>query len=423
MKKIAIILALSLSLISALSLLRAEDAKNRTWTDVSGRTVEAAFDGVDGTQVRLRLADGSVASVPMEKLSAADVEFIKSAMASMTPGGTAGPASASDATATAATGGSSLGGAVTALKEWPRSIDIGATPVPEIVREDSETKEFIYRSGHYEFHCDSKLTATVVREFSRIFEATYLLNASLPLDLKPSPEEGQEYFVAKLYTNRDDYMKDGGIEGSAGVYQRGKKMLCVPLASLGVKISGSRVLLEASGNKGDNTTLIHEITHQMMNHWLNKLRTWFIEGSAEVIEMIDYSRGKFSLSARKNQLREYLRGKSYTCLDLEELISLDGVTWRDAVSSSGSQARQNYHSAGLLVYYFYYLDGEGDAANVIAFFRELEGLEDKSGENAAFEKHLLRGRSIDQLKEDLVKTFRSEGIAISFDEPGKNTAN
>ena len=53
-----------------------------------------------------------------------------------------------------------------------------------------------------------------------------------------------------------DYIANGGIEGSGGVYQRGKRSLAVPLASLGVKIQGSRVLLENSGNDDDNKTLI-----------------------------------------------------------------------------------------------------------------------------------------------------------------------
>lgn len=383
----------------------AQGAEKRTWTSRDGRTIEAVFEGADEAGVRLRLANGTVATVPRERLSDADIAYVKSLGAPPGPGSARPPALA-------------------ASKEWPRSIDIGATPDPETVVEDAEKREFIYRSGHYEFRCDAKLTSTVVREFSRIFEATYLLNCALPLDLKPQPEEGQEYFVANLYTQREAYLANGGLEGSAGVYQRSKKSLAVPLASLGVKISGSRVLLENSGNDDDNKTLIHEITHQMMNHWLAKLPTWYVEGSAEAVEMLEYERGKFNLASRKSRLEVYIDrgggdGKNFTMLDPAELFALDSGTWSAALASIRGQSRQNYHSAGLMTYYFYFLDGEGDSANITAYLRELEDA-DRSAEPAAFEKHLLRGRSSEQLQEDLVKAFRGEGVALSFDRMGKN---
>lgn len=376
----------------------------RTWTSTDGRQIVATFLSMEEDGVRLRLANGTVATVPVSRLSEADAAHLKSL---------------------AATAPSPGGEAIAAGKEWPRFVDIGATPDAVVVTEDSANKEFVYRSGVYEFHCDSKLTSTVVREFARIFEATYRLNCLIPLDLKPRPEEeGQEYFIARLYTTREDYLANGGIEGSGGVYQRGKKCLAVPLASLGVKIQGSRVLLENSGNDDDNKTLIHEITHQMMNHWLSKLRTWYVEGSAEAVEMIEYSRGKFNLASRKSRLSEYVDrgggdGKSFRMLDPGELFEIDSRTWSAALASIRGQATQNYHSAGLMAYYFHYLDGNGDGANIIAYLRELEGA-DRSAEPAAFEKHLLRGRSNDQMKEDLAKAFRREGIALTFEDPGKN---
>lgn len=388
----------------ALLPLVAQEGEKRTWTSRDGRRLEASLVAVEDGGVRLRLADGKVATVPWERLSPADVDYARA-----------------QAAAPASKGGDAP--APPALSEWPRSIDIGATPVPEIVVEDAEKKEFIYRSGRYEFHCDSKLTSTVVREFSRIFEATYLLNCSLPLDLKPRPEEdGQAYFIARLYTNAEDYFANGGLQGSAGVYQRGQKALAVPLSSLGVKIAGSRVLLENSVYE-DNRTLIHEITHQMMNHWLSKLPVWYVEGSAEFVEMLEYDRGKFNLASRKNSLRDYVErgtgGREMLMLDPEELFGLDSRTWSAALASLRGQAGQNYLSAGIMTYYLYFLDGEGDSAPIIAYLRELEEA-DASAEPAAFAKHLMRGRSPEAFKDDLLKAFRSEGISLRFDAAGKN---
>jgi len=50
----------------------------RTWTDATGNfTLEATFRGVIGGNVRLEKADGSVISIPLEKLSEADQEWIR----------------------------------------------------------------------------------------------------------------------------------------------------------------------------------------------------------------------------------------------------------------------------------------------------------------------------------------------------------
>jgi len=380
----------------------------RSWTSTDGRKIDAVFVALEGEGVKIRMANGSTFTIPLARLSAADQAFAK---------GLAAPSP------TAAT---STSGAHVASTTWPRTVSLEDRPEVTVVKEDTETKEFIYRSPHYEFQCDSKLGSNVVREFGRMFEATWLINCLLPLDLKPQPEKLRETFLARLFTNKSDYLKEGGIEGSAGVYFTGKKALMVPLSSLGVKMVGSRVSLE--NNSGDdNATLIHEITHQMMNHWLGRLPTWYTEGSAEYVEMLEYKRnGGFSLLGLSRQLQDYARrmnrsggGKSFTMIDLEELMTIKFDRWAAALAKDGS-ATENYGSAGLLTYYFYHLDGRGDAANIIAYLREVQNAKGAEEEQAAVKKHLMRERTYAQLAEDVKKALRKEGLDISFFPPGKN---
>ena len=369
--------------------------------------MEAAFVALEGDAVKVRLANGSTVDVPLARLSAADQTFAKSQ--------TAAPAT----TATAP-------GEIAASKIWPRSFSLPDRPEVVVVKEDTEKNEYIYRSPHYEFQCDSKLGSNVVREFGRIFESTWMLNCMLPLDLKPQPEKLREIFLARLFTNKSDYMEAGGIEGSAGVYMSAKKALMVPLQSLGVKMVGSRVSLE-NNSDDDMATLIHEITHQMMNHWMGRLPTWYVEGSAEYVELLEYKRnGGFSLIGLNRQLQGYAKrmnysggGKSFTMIDLEELMNIDFARWAAALGKDGA-ATENYGSAGLLTYYFYHLDGNGDAANIIAYLREIENVKSNEEEQAAVKKHLMRERTYAQLGEDVKKALRKEGIDISFFPPGKN---
>lgn len=385
----------------------------RQWTSSDGRKMEAMFVSADAQSVMLKLRTGAVVPVALSLLSTEDQTFVKTA--SMAP-----PAAASKL------GEKTEAANNEAEKTWPRTVAVGEISPVTVVKEDAASKQFIYRSEHYEFRCDSKLGANVVREFNRIFEATYLVNCKLPLDFKPKPEPGQEFFVAQIYTSKEDYRANGGPEGSGGVYQRGKKALSVPLSSLGVKMVGNRVSLEKSKEE-DNATLIHETTHQMMNHWLAKLPTWYIEGSAEYVSILKYDHGRFGLAGLDDRLRNFLQrkggeGKHYTMLDLEELTSLDGKTWTAALTSVRHQSHQNYASAALLTYYFYHLDGEGNAAHMIDYLRAVENTKTKEERVAAFKTHLLRERSFETLKTDVRKGLKKEGLDIDFSSPGRNQA-
>lgn len=390
-------LGISVALMSALLQAQTAAPAMHTWTSTDGRKMEAGFVGMDGEGVKVRMANGSTITVPLARLSAEDQAFAKSQA----------PAPA-------------------ASKTWPRTVALEDKPEVTVVKEDAEKREFIYRSPHYEFQCDSKLGANVVREFGRMFEATYLINNLLPLDFQPKPEPLREFFLARLFTDKSTYMEEGGMQGSAGVYSRGKKALMVPISSLGVKLVGTRVSLEY-GDDANNHVLIHEITHQMMNHWLNKLPTWYIEGSAEYVSMLEYnSNGRFSLIGLNRRVQNFANrrnyaggGKSYTMIDVEELMTLDGARWSAALGRGGS-ASENYGSAGLLTYFFYHIDGKGDAANMIAFLRQVQNAKTNEEEQAAVKSHLLRERSYSQLSEEVKKGLRKEGIDITYFPPGKN---
>jgi hypothetical protein len=52
-------------------------ADDRVWTDVTGRTLTAAFVKVEGNAVLLRIANGKVSKVPLARLSAVDRDWVK----------------------------------------------------------------------------------------------------------------------------------------------------------------------------------------------------------------------------------------------------------------------------------------------------------------------------------------------------------
>jgi hypothetical protein len=50
---------------------------SRQWTDLQGRTVEAAFAGLEGDSVLLRMGNGQTVPFPLARLSEADQAFVE----------------------------------------------------------------------------------------------------------------------------------------------------------------------------------------------------------------------------------------------------------------------------------------------------------------------------------------------------------
>ncbi len=296
---------------------------------------------------------------------------------------------------------------------WPRGVALPDTPEVTVIKEDTAAGEFIYRVPPYEFRSDTLLGPDTLRDFARVFKSAWLLNCLLPLDLRPTPEKDHEAFIAKIFRSKADYHSAGGMPGSSGTYLRDQGVILVPLESIGVKIINNRVQTEHSDR---HETLIHEITHQMMNAWLPRLPLWFIEGSAEYAAMAEYIHGRFYLSQMQDRLRLYLRdhGQKDRQIIMRAPAALMTTThhdWAQALGTDHQSASANYTSAALLTYYFYHLDGQGDAAHVIAWLRDLERGRPPA---EALEEHLLRGRSPEKLANDLANAFHQTGMKLEF---------
>ena len=376
---------------------RAAAPEFRVWTDNTKRSVEASFAGIEGAQVKLVLRNGSMIKVVIAQLTAADQAYVKQQAA---PGAPVGSVAAKPA------------------GTWPTITELKEPAKATVVKEDAATKEYIYRTQHFEFRCDSRLGADVVREFGRMFEGTLEVNKELPLGLDPTPEKGQEFFVAKLYTTKADYLADGGIQGSAGIYSGGAKAIKVPLESLGVKLAGKHYTVVPLAS---NDTLVHEITHQMMNHWLGKIPEWYVEGSAMYVGSSKaHASGRFTLPKLGQTVKEleHMRPGKHTLWHLNYLMLITPAQWHAGFGSNpdGTVSR-NYTSAIALTYYFYHGDDKGDGAHMIAMMKDIAA--GKKWQQAQ-EEHLVRGRDYAKIEKELVTFLRRGGMMIDWaDGPAK----
>jgi hypothetical protein len=300
---------------------------------------------------------------------------------------------------------------------WPASVSIPGTPEVKVVTEDPEARKFVYQTENYEFQADSPIGADAVREFSRVFEATFKANCLLPLNYRPAPEQGRERFVARLFATEASYYAAGGIPGSAGLYSRDQAAMLAPVKTIGMKMVNGRMQTDRTEA---TDTLVHEITHQMMSAWLPRLPVWFTEGTADYMAMADYVHGRFMLNQMEDRLRLYLRERQPEVkypylLAIPELMALTPRQWSQVISKKSFIPQQNYSSATLLVYYFYHLDGRGDAAAVKAYLRAIE---DGVPELMATEKHLLHGRSPEELQADVLNAYADKRFKFSLTTRG-----
>jgi hypothetical protein len=332
------------TLLTASLLAGSSVADERIWTDTQGRKLTAQLLAIESQKARLRLASGKESQVDLEKLSPEDLDYI-------------------------------LQWRTQRPKRiiWPEEIDVRDKVTVTTVREDADAKEFVYRTEHFEFHADEKIAGSLIKDFSLAFEATLAAVSALPLNLKPEPPQG--YFQIRLFGDRFDYYAAGGLIGSAGVYVPLKRHILVPMDGLNLKRVGSA--LRKNNSAYDNSTLVHEITHQVMHDWLKHMPTWMVEGMSEYMSSLPYSNGKFRFneSARKNGIKAALtrweggRQTSYSILPAETLFSVNSREWNRA---SGNAAVMNYSSSMLYVYYFMHLAGRGEGEDICTFAEAID---------------------------------------------------
>lgn len=328
----------------------------REWVFPGGVTTSAALQSFDGKTVVLRLSNGQRTSVPAESLGGSDREYL-SLWQEQQP------------------------------VVMPDSVGVDSNKVQvEVVSEDEENGKFVYRTQHFEFTSDGKLTQNLLRDVARNFEATYELVKALPWGIDPQPEEGDR-FRALLVKSSQRYKDEGGPENSGGVYFGSRKMFIVPFESLGIERLG-KSFTKASDYRSD--TLVHELTHQMMHASIDILPQWVVEGTAEYTNILPLRLGMFRVSAAKSGLRDYMaslkaRGGVPDPYPVEQLFRISGKEWSGTLAANPKESKRMYFTAFLLVNYFMHMDGKGDGDGFVKYMRAVAKARE---EIASYEKEL-----------------------------------
>ena len=161
----------------------------------------------------------------------------------------------------------------------------------------------VYRSRHFEFTSPVKLGANSMKEICRSFESTYELVSKLPWGINPWPEDGR-IFHAQFYETRQDYLKSGAPEWSAGVYLLKEGVFRIPFEEIGLKNRGSDYFL---GGPINNDVITHEVTHQMMHDYLRFMPIWMTEGLAEYTANLPYTSGRYNVAGALDGFKQMRR--------------------------------------------------------------------------------------------------------------------
>lgn len=248
----------------------------------------------------------------------------------------------------------------------------------EVSLVSSEEGRHVYHTRHFEFVSGAVLGEAPLKDIARIFEATYHLMQASPWGVLATPRE-KERFRAEFYTSREKYVAAGGPKESAGVYLSERKVLMVPFQTLGL-VPGTQGWQRSQDYSTE--TLVHELTHLLMDDALAAMPMWLAEGVAEYMEVMPVKSGGFTPSGHAAAVREH--HKQRPAFDLAKTFVMSRDTWENQgrVKESGGGRRnaniparrgghhgahQLYEAGLLLTYYFIHLDGNGDAARLQRF--------------------------------------------------------
>jgi hypothetical protein len=340
--RLVAISALAASLLNPLALWpsHAQGNASRTWTSSDGRTLQGKLVSATGGNVVIKIKSGQRYEFPLTRLSAADQEYVAE------------------------------------LRAKGLTVKVGKMPdetrIDNPVRVDGGPD--VFTTEHFEFHADQKVSKAFISEAARVYEGTYQALSELPVGLKMNPPDGMERFRG-LFMNRDAFENQlrilnpqaplGGTSTRvAGVYVPKRKELLVPYSSLGARDSGSQKTLRKSS---DTSTLVHEIVHQVMHHYLPLMPLWFTEGFSEYLNAVPYQNGRFEFKNLERGLNEHLV-KKYGVRDGEIEMHHPEDIMKNMTRQFPRDVMAGYRDSMLLFIYLMHFDRPESVGAPIAAF-------------------------------------------------------
>jgi hypothetical protein len=370
---------------------------SRQWIDLEGRTLVATLVTAGPSRAELRRSDGSIVSVPIDKLN-------KESRAHIDAWRSRNPASLTDLN----TG------------SWPLQVSAGENgritaldhmPIQNIYR---------YRSRHFELVSNIELPQQVAEDIATVFEATLAVLQQAPLGINLKPPASP--YRVELYDTKENYEQAGGAKGSGGRYLASRNTMLLALDNLGIKNSGDQLELD---HKNNTFILKHEVTHQILSGWTPHMPAWLSEGLAEFIAAAPYHNGTYQFHRMTENILNYVNKwrfnqdpRQIPVVPPSILMRMSYSQWQLAVA--GDSPFINYNSAALLTHFFLTRDPAQGSTPIALYLAKLRELRHPDPRVVAMqrlklqEEFLLQGRTYEQIGADLAAKWRQNQVQLIF---------
>jgi len=172
--------------------------------------------------------------------------------------------------------------------------------------------------------------------------------------------------------------------------------------------------------------IVHEVTHQSMAALLYMdVPAWVGEGISEYMAATQFAPATYQFTNTYVSLRYHInklflgdrivKDRRMHFTYLENLMNRDLYEWNAVLATDGMAGTMQYHEALLLVDYFFHVDHPDG----LYFKRYLEAILSGIPEKQARDRHLIRGRSYQDIENDLIKRWQSVGFSIVFQNRGE----
>lgn len=275
---------------------------------------------------------------------------------------------------------------------WQKKVPL--PPPAEITRlpHPAPNGEYVAISPHYVITCPMRLDDAALHRVVDVMETTHAVNRALTAVLPVRRMQQHPKKILKMHIRLvptlEDYLKNGGVPGSAGVYQSSRLVypdrgippqdqpcteetltrdtVLVTFPALGLRPDGSL------SNEPVNTQLLmHEGTHQCFIY--NNLPIWSNEGWAEYISaapladgFVDFEKGFSLISARAR--RSASIGRLECPFSLGEFFSMSKERMY-ALGLHTTTSVDTYALSAMLIAFFLHMDGERGLAAMRAYLQ------------------------------------------------------
>jgi len=321
----------------------------RIWTNNVGAETRASLITFDDKTVTVDRKDGSnLMTMAISKLSFEDQAFLAGVKAFRDPGAQG--------------------------KAWP-----GQTFAP-VVNVVAMAEDRRYQSAHFDLLSEHEASPEFLGAAVSVLEGTLAAINALPFEIRAVPPTGLERFATVF--NAPDNLKARIAnryrihpeEPHHGAYLGRQGVLLASYAAFGGVVSGNQVVLDPD-LETDESTLIHELSHQLMDGMLRTFPHWFNEGLSEYLALIPHSGGNFRFDEAEAGLKAALQNRYHA--EAPEMIHPRDIITMDN-PSPWDTSLDGYRSSVLLIYYLIHLENGTKGESVAKMIRTMRAIDDRA---------------------------------------------